>query len=75
MIPHVMCRHCGHVFSSDAEGDEQVKCPACGRTDTPSGLMRPTGFPSLEVFTRNWQRVREVEGSSGTEDAEPDTSE
>jgi predicted nucleic acid-binding Zn-ribbon protein len=79
VTPHVMCRHCGHVFSSDTEIEEPVQCPACGRTDTPRGVMRPTGFPTLDVFTRNWQRAQEAErspegtreGSSGA-DAEAD---
>lgn len=65
VIPHVMCRHCGHVFSSEVEIEEPVQCPACGRTDTPRGVMRPTGFPTLDVFTRNWQRAQEAERPSG----------
>lgn len=53
MTPHVRCAHCGNVFASDAELEDEVTCPACGHTAPPAGVMRPTGFPSLEVFRRN----------------------
>ena len=58
MTPHVRCADCGHVFPSDATMDDEVTCPACGRTGTPAGVMRPTGFPSMEVFRRNVEKLR-----------------
>lgn len=58
MTPHVLCAECGHVFVADARMDDQVTCPACGHRGTPGGVMRPTGFPSLETFKRNVAKVR-----------------
>lgn len=57
MTPHVMCRSCQFVFPSDAKLDEEVTCPECGHSAEPAGVMRPTGFPSLETFRRNWQKA------------------
>jgi len=58
MTPHVRCGECGHVFASDATMDDDVLCPACGHCGAPGGVMRPTGFPSLEVFRRNVEKLR-----------------
>jgi DNA-directed RNA polymerase subunit RPC12/RpoP len=56
-IPHVMCQRCEHVFASDATLEDTVQCPECGCRATPKRVMRPSGFPSLEAFKRNWQRA------------------
>ncbi len=58
MTPHVRCRACGEVFPSEAGMDDDVTCPACGHRGSPAGVMRPTGFPSLEVFRRNVEKSR-----------------
>ncbi|HKI57933.1 MAG TPA: hypothetical protein VKA00_01790 [Trueperaceae bacterium] len=58
VTPHVRCAECGHVFASDAGMDDEVTCPACGHHGPPGGVMRPTGFPSLETFKRNVAKVR-----------------
>lgn len=58
MTPHVRCAECGHVFAADAGMDDEVTCPECGHHGSPGGVMRPTGFPSLETFTRNISKAR-----------------
>ena len=58
MTPHVRCAYCSHVFPSDATMDDEVTCPSCGNSGPPGGVMRPTGFPSLEVFRRNVETLR-----------------
>jgi len=58
ITPHVLCGHCGHVFASEAGLEDEVTCPACGHTAPPGGVMRPTGFPTLEVFRRNVEAAR-----------------
>ncbi|MEJ2357072.1 MAG: hypothetical protein P8Y13_03185 [Deinococcales bacterium] len=58
MIPHVRCADCGHVFPADATMDDEVTCPECGHAGTPGGVMRPSGYPSLEVFKRNVAKLR-----------------
>lgn len=58
MTPHVLCAQCGHVFASDARMEDEVTCPECGHRGTPGGVMRPTGFPSLETFERNVSKLR-----------------
>ena len=58
MTPHVRCAECGQVFASDATMNDDVTCPACGHRGTPGGVMRPTGFPSLDVFRRNVEKLR-----------------
>lgn len=62
MTPHVRCAECGHVFAVDATMDDEVSCPQCGHRGNPGGVMRPTGFPSLEVFRRNVARSRGERG-------------
>lgn len=66
MVPHVMCQRCEHIFSSDASLQDTVSCPECGYSGTPKRVMKPTGFPSLEVFTRNWQKAKGTAASSDT---------
>jgi hypothetical protein len=53
--PHVMCAECEHVFPSEAGLTDTVKCPKCGYRGPPKGVMRPSGPPDLETFTRNWR--------------------
>lgn len=50
------CASCGEIFASDAEPEQPVRCPACGFEGPTGGVMR-VGPPSLESFTRNWQRA------------------
>ncbi len=59
--PQVMCGNCGHVFPSEADKDEKINCPNCDYSGLPAGIMRASGFPSLETFTKNWQRSRELQ--------------
>jgi rubredoxin len=65
MTPHVRCAHCDHVFPSDAGPETEVTCPACGRSGTPAGVMRPSGVPSLEVFRSNVESARRRERNDG----------
>lgn len=58
MTPHVRCAGCEAVFASDARPDETVTCPECGHQGPPAGVMRPSGFPSLEDFRRNIEASR-----------------
>lgn len=59
--PHAMCAHCQHVFAADVSMADTVRCPACGEEGRPAGIMRPSGFPSLESFKRSWLKAREAE--------------
>lgn len=58
MTPHVLCAECGNVFENDASMEDEVTCPACGHRGPPGGVMRPSGFPALEVFRRNIEKAR-----------------
>lgn len=62
MTPHVLCAECGHVFAADARMDDEVTCPECGHRGAPAGVMRPSGFPSLETFKRNVSKARGERG-------------
>jgi DNA-directed RNA polymerase subunit RPC12/RpoP len=57
--PHVLCAKCQHVFPADATLDDVVMCPKCSHEGKPARIMKATGFPSLETFTKNWQRAKE----------------
>lgn len=57
MTPHVMCQRCEAIFAADATLVDSVRCPACGYQGAPKRVMRASGPPSLEVFTRNWQKA------------------
>lgn len=59
--PQVMCENCQTVFPSAASKDDTVICPACQHEGKPGRVMKVTGFPSLETFKRNWQKVKEIE--------------
>lgn len=63
MTPHVRCSRCDAVFASDARADESVTCPECGYEGPPGGVMRPSGFPSLDEFRRNIEASRAQEPS------------
>jgi DNA-directed RNA polymerase subunit RPC12/RpoP len=58
--PHVMCANCQHVFPSEATLEDIVVCPNCSHESKPERIMKATGFPSLETFTKNWQRSKKV---------------
>jgi hypothetical protein len=62
MTPHVRCAECDQVFEADAGMDDEVTCPGCGHRGKPGGVMRPTGFPSLETFRRNISKSRGARG-------------
>lgn len=66
MRPHAMCAACREVFAADVLRDEPVTCPACGHRGAPAGLMRPSGFPRLETFTRNYLRARATQEDEPT---------
>jgi DNA-directed RNA polymerase subunit RPC12/RpoP len=58
--PHIMCASCQHIFASEATLDDVVTCPNCSHEGKPERIMKATGFPSLETFTKNWQRSKKV---------------
>ena len=55
-IPQAMCARCQHVFALPKA--DEVTCPVCGHRGAPGRLMRVSGFPDMETFTRNWQRAK-----------------
>lgn len=67
-----MCASCGEVFPAEVARDDVILCPVCGHEGKPAGVMRVTGFPSLEAFKRNWQKSQEAAGAGNVdEDASP----
>ncbi|MGL4610344.1 MAG: hypothetical protein ACRCYY_11825 [Trueperaceae bacterium] len=60
LTPHVMCAKCQHVFPSEASLEQNTTCPNCAHEGKPARIMKPTGFPSLDVFTKNWQRSKKI---------------
>jgi len=67
--PQVMCAACGHVFPhpivpAEASVLSEVSCPACETQAKPKGIMKPSGFPSLETFERNWKKSKSVDSPS-----------
>lgn len=63
LTPHVRCSRCEAVFASDARADETVICPECGHEGLPAGVMRPSGFPTLDEFRRDIEASRTHEPS------------
>ncbi len=63
MRPHVRCTRCEAVFASDASLEDEVECPECGNRGHPAGIMKPSGFPSLEEFRRHIEASRDATSS------------
>lgn len=67
ITPQVMCSACGHVFPTlslpheSSPMAEEITCPECKTHAKPKGVMQPTGFPSLDIFKRNWQRSKSID--------------
>lgn len=59
--PQIMCAQCQHVFTAEAESDEQVTCPACGHEGLPGGVMHLSAPPSVKEFEKNWRASREAD--------------
>ncbi len=58
--PQVMCAKCQSVFPSEATLADVVICPNYTHEGKPERVMKATGFPNLETFTKNWHRAKKV---------------